>query len=583
MAGNKGFRNLPKLERLKRGRPVPAALPRPSPKPSLRRRAPRSASVSFAAFPPLHQQVIRTLVELLDPGEEAFLVGGAIRDLLLARSPIDDLDFAVPARALATAQALAERIGGRYVCLDAARGAGRVVLVSAEARTHIDLADFRRPSLEGDLRARDLTIDAVAVSARRLAEAGEAAVFDPTGGLDDLASRRLRLPDPGAFADDPVRALRAVRLAALLHFELHPALARAARGAAARLSTAAPERVRDELAGILGLPRAGAALRALDRLGLMAAVLPESAAMKATAQPAPHRFSVWEHSVRAVEAVDRLLAGLAELEPYRAELASHLAEPLGDGVTRQAALKLAALLHDVAKPACRQVEVLAEGLRTSRRRGSSSRDASAQAASSPAPATRQGPSKYDRGEARVEVRAEGRIRFIGHESLGAEMARAIAHRLRLSSAASALLEKLVRQHLRLMHLSQVPEITRRARYRFFRDLGPDARDLLLLTLADAAAVRGVSPLAVWRGRAGQLVADFMRGWQEDQRQAARPPLLRGEDVMAAFGLPPGPAVGRLLALAREAQDLGQVKSREEALAYLARQARGPLTAEQADF
>jgi hypothetical protein len=126
-----------------------------------------------------------------------------------------------------------------------------------------------------------------------------------------------------------------------------------------------------------------------------------------------------------------------------------------------------------------------------------------------------------------------------------------------------------------MHLGQVAEITRRARYRFFRDLGAEARDLLLLTLADAAAVRGESPLDIWRGPGGRLVADLLRGWEEDRVQAAAPPFVRGEDVMAAFGIPPGPEVGRLLALAREAQDLGVVTTREEALAHLRRVRQTP--------
>jgi len=92
-----------------------------------------------------------------------------------------------------------------------------------------------------------------------------------------------------------------------------------------------------------------------------------------------------------------------------------------------------------------------------------------------------------------------------------------------------------------------------------------------LSLVDAAAVRGDSPLAVWRGPGGDIVRGLMQGVAEEATAAAIPPLLRGDDVMAAFGLPPGPEVGRLLARAREAQDLGQVKTRDEALAYLARQ------------
>ncbi|HXH82363.1 MAG TPA: tRNA nucleotidyltransferase, partial [Candidatus Tectomicrobia bacterium] len=99
-----------------------------------------------------------------------------------------------------------------------------------------------------------------------------------------------------------------------------------------------------------------------------------------------------------------------------------------------------------------------------------------------------------------------------------------------------------------------------------RDLGQDSRDLLLLALVDAAAVTGVSPLVTWRRDA--LARDLLAGWSEEQAALAAPPLVRGEDVMRRFGLAPGPEVGRLLARAREAQDLGRVASREEALAFL---------------
>jgi hypothetical protein len=116
-------------------------------------------------------------------------------------------------------------------------------------------------------------------------------------------------------------------------------------------------------------------------------------------------------------------------------------------------------------------------------------------------------------------------------------------------------------------------VTRRARYRFYRDLGPDTRDLLLLSLVDAAAVTGTTPLQIWLR--APLVRDLMSGWAEAESVRAAPPLLRGEDVMTRFALAPGPAVGQLLARAREAQDLGLVRTREEALAYLDSLGGGP--------
>ncbi|MFQ5829883.1 MAG: HD domain-containing protein [Candidatus Methylomirabilia bacterium] len=497
------------------------------------KRGARNASVIMSGFLPFHQTLLRRLAALLAPSKDAFVVGGAIRDLLLSRQPLEDLDLALPGGALQTAEALAIHTGGRYVCLDAERGAGRVVLRSEGRVAQVDLTEFRGPSLEADLRARDFTINALAVSLSGLVEEGAVEVVDPTGGLSDLARRRLRLAGPASFAEDPLRTLRAVRLAGELGFSLDPGVRRAARAVAPRLGEVAPERIRTELAGILALPRTGPALRELDRLDLLASILPERSPMKSAIQPAPHRFTVWEHSLRAVEAADRVLADLEALAPYQAALTAHLSEPLGDSLTRREVLKLAALLHDVAKPETRQ-------------------------------------------------RIGGRIRFIGHDKVGAERARAIALRLRLSSAATAVLVQLVRHHLRAMHLGQLPEVSRRARYRFFRDLGAEVLDLFLLALADAAAVRGVSPRAVWRGAMGRLVAGLMVGWEEDCRQATRPPLLRGEDVMAAFGLPSGPEVGRLLAMAREAQDLELVRTREEALDYLASRSDTPHPLPQGD-
>jgi putative nucleotidyltransferase with HDIG domain len=319
------------------------------------------------------------------------------------------------------------------------------------------------------------------------------------------------------LADDPLRTLRAVRLEATLGLRLSAVAARAVRSAARGLAGVSPERVRDELLLLLALPDTARSLRRADVLSVLGVVLPEIEPMRATTQPAPHRFDVLEHSLRAVGGCDRLLVHLDALAPHGAELAAHMAEPLGGGARRAEALKLAALLHDVSKPETRR-------------------------------------------------RISGRVRFFEHDVIGADRVRAIGHRLRLPQRMIAVVERVVRHHLRPMHLAHADGITARARYRFYRDLREDTRDLLLLVLADAAAVTGASPLATWRR--ADLVRELMGGWREQRQSQAQPPLLRGEDVMARFSLEPGPRVGWLLAQAREAQDLGRVRSREEALAYL---------------
>ena len=446
--------------------------------------------------------VLRAVAALAGRHGAAVLVGGTVRDAWLGRRPGAgvDLDIAVPAGALDLSRRVATRLGGAFVPLDPERGTGRVVV----AGVRLDVTDFRGPSLAADLAARDFTVNALAVPLRELATHGAAPIVDPTGGLADLRVRRLR-------------ALRGVRLEAALGFRLTRGTVAAIRAVAPALPAVAAERVRDEVLAVLGLPAAARAFRRMDALGLLGVLVPEVEAMRATAQPAPHRFPVLEHSLRALAAADRVLARLAALVPFGEELRAHMDEPLGGGVTRGQVLKLGALLHDVAKPETRRL-------------------------------------------------VQGRVRFFDHDVVGAERARAIGRRLRLPERALGVLERLVRHHLRPMHLGASGRLTNRARSRFYRDLREDTQDLLLLALADAAAVTGTSPWSVWRR--ALLIRDLLGGWQELQAIEAAPPLLRGEDVMHRLGLAPGPAVGRALARVREAQALGRLKTRDEALAYL---------------
>lgn len=435
-----------------------------------------------------------------------------MRDGLLGRTSVD-VDVAVEHGALALARRAGALLDGAVVVLDAERGAARVI-----TRDHrIDITDLRAPTVATDLARRDYTVNALAVPLRQLSRDGRVRVIDPTGGLGDLRARRLRLTGNAALADDPLRGLRGVRLETTLGFTLTGPTRRAIHARAGDLARVSAERIREELLAILATAGSVRAFRRMDALGLLAVVMPEVEPMRVTSQPAPHRFPVLEHSLRALAGADRLLERLPVLAPFGDDLGAHMHEQLGGGVDRRQTLKVAALLHDVAKPETRQV-------------------------------------------------IRGRVRFFEHDVIGARRVRAIGERLRLPNRATEVVERLVRHHLRPMHLARAGMVTARARYRFFRDLGDEVRDLLLLALVDGAAVTGVSPLSVWR-RA--VVVRHLLGSRSEALEAeTATPLLRGEDVMGHFGIGPGPAVGRLLARAREAQALGKVGTREDALAFL---------------
>ncbi len=479
-----------------------------------------SRLIRLAELDPGAQNLLAKTTAVLGD-QEAYLVGGTVRDILLGQGARHDLDLAVPRDALLIARRLADDFGGHLVILKEERGTARVLVEEAGERYQLDLADFRGDGIEADLGGRDFTVDAMAVRLSELLGDGVAGLIDPLGGLEDLEKRRLRLCAPTALLDDPARSLRAVRLALAFEMTIPPDLANALAAAGPLLSQVAVERLRDEFLHLIALPRGSQGLRELDRLGLLEVLLPEVGPMRRCPQGPPHRYDVLEHSLRAVEALERVLAELDLLFPDHPDLRTHLVESPESGIGGAALLKLATLLHDVAKPATRTVD-------------------------------------------------EERVRFIGHDKLGAEVSRAIGQRLRLANASVQLLERLVRHHLRPMHLSQVETITPRARYRFYRDLGGATPDLILLVVADAAATVSVEPAAVMVGATGRLLRDLLGGWRAARDEARVPPLVNGHDIMAAFDLTPGPLVGQLLAEAREAQALGLVKTQAEALAALRR-------------
>jgi hypothetical protein len=270
-------------------------------------------------LPPL---VASLLPHLPDPGS-TWLVGGAVRDVLLGRE-VRDVDLAVPAEALNLARAWAGVLDAAFVPLDATRGCARLVL--HDSGTVIDVAELRAPSLEADLAARDFTINALAVP---LAPPHE--VIDPTGGVADLRARRIRCPGSEVLDDDPLRGLRAVRFAGELGFEIEEATRRWIRGRAASLGAVAAERIRDELLRALASPHPSSVAVELHSLGLLAALFPD----RATLDLEPLRRWI---------AVEQAL-GIEDDVPHARSLRQRLATPLAEAGTPGALLRLASLLH----------------------------------------------------------------------------------------------------------------------------------------------------------------------------------------------------------------------------------------------
>jgi putative nucleotidyltransferase with HDIG domain len=471
-------------------------------------------------------------------GVRVWLVGGAVRDVLLGR-PVHDWDFVVNRDALDLARAVADVLGGAYFPLDVERGTGRVILAAAgKPRQELDFAVLRAADLETDLCARDFTVNALALD-----ETGT--LLDPTGGRADLAARHVRATSAQAFQDDPVRLLRAVRLSAELGFEIEPQTAGWICRDAALLARPAAERVRDEFVRLLAVPAAACHLQQCDEFGLLPYVVPELERLKHVTQSPPHRFDVWRHTLLTVDALEGIVAAitsgesgqpaLADAPPaawgdlartlaqFADDLATHLAVEVSGGRERALLLKLAALLHDVGKP-----ETGAQG-------------------------------------------EDGRIHFYDHEPVGARLAAVRLQNLRFSHDEVERVRVMVGSHMRPTHLACADHVTRRAAYRFFRATGSAGVEIVLLSLADQLAIWGPN-LQEERWTRQLEVAEtlFSHYFERYAETVAPPPLVTGDDLMAALGLDAGPEIGRLLEAVREAQAAGEVRTREEALALARR-------------
>ncbi len=292
---------------------------------------------------PFHP-ALRRVLDALPADQTVHLVGGMVRDALLKR-PSHDIDLVVPAGAFPLARRLARQLGAAFVPLDEANDIARLVWRVDDEPLIIDLASWRGPDLEADLRGRDFTVNAIAFDPR------DQTLLDPLGGLADLRAKTLRQCSPTAMRDDPLRTLRAIRLAAALDFRLEAQTRAALKQAAPLLPQVAPERIRDELFAILRGPGVHKALLALHLLGLLSAALPA-----VLAEQTLPRLKQLETILAALapqydpETASDLFNGLLVLRlgRYRRPLGEYLQEPLSADRPRRDLLFLAALQPDPA-------------------------------------------------------------------------------------------------------------------------------------------------------------------------------------------------------------------------------------------
>ena len=484
---------------------------------------------------------------LAEQGHQGYIVGGFIRDWLLERQT-NDVDVAVDGNALDIAREVAKGLGGKFVLLDEINRIARVVVIEkgeqrgsprnrrfCGAEWHLDFSSLRG-NIESDLAQRDFTINAMAVELQRFvsyepqAKQSALKLIDPFSGREDLRNGIVRAVNEQIFEADAARLLRAVRLAAELDFTIERKTGNLIRRYSQSIVKVPGERVREELLRLLNLPGATRYLRYLDDLGLLLVLIPELAEAKGIDQPTTHFWDVFEHSLQTVAAVEFLIGEngwkygsehMLATVPWSDTIVQHLSREVSRGSNRKALLKLGALFHDIAKPETKFVD-----------------DA-------------------------------GRAHFYGHAKEGAAITAAILGRLRFSNKEIDMVKDLVYHHLRPAQMSNDGELpTHRAIYRYFRDTGDAGIDILFLALADYLATCGpLMKVEEWEGYC-HLMNHILMECERQQANVLPVKLIDGHDLIDIFGLTPGPLIGELLTLVREAQASGELSTREEARALV---------------
>jgi poly(A) polymerase len=340
-------------------------------------------------------------------GVSAYLCGGTVRDLLLNR-PFRDVDVVLSGRVFEAANLFHSKLNLPYFILDQERQVARVVC----AQGNWDFSAYRNHTIEGDLKKRDFTINAMAIRWEDFFPQRNARqIVDPYCGLSDLKAKKIRTVGETSLQEDPLRMLRAYRIQAELGFRIEKEVLSQIESLHPRIQNVAGERLHEELDRIFSQSDSASAWRSLGQSSLFDSMFPEMKPMKGCEQGGHHHLGVWLHSVLALENLEKFLPHIPQTFPEHSEAILKYLNAVPGSMDRIRLLKWAALFHDIGKPQTR------------------------------------------------ELKGPGHWSFHGHDHAGAELAETILKRLKLSRKDIQLISNVIEHHLCLMWKKENPSIS----------------------------------------------------------------------------------------------------------------------------
>jgi len=486
-------------------------------------------------IPPALQQALDFLPAESTESGQIFLVGGCVRDAFLGKSS-HDLDLVVLGDVHQAAKVTARALhSNSCYLLDSERNTWRVIAEKDGSKVEIDLSTPRAATIEEDLTLRDFSINAMAVGLNN-----PGLLVDPCGGMTDLHQKVVRVCSSSAFHDDPVRTIRAIRFASDLAFRIEPGTVALLKGAISSLSRVSSERIRDEFYKLCSGKNPASAIHVMESLGLLFEIMPELSKLKGLPQTHPDPLNVWQHTMGVVKGLQRLLTVLAgrfqsdgaqnlvvgkavqALGRYRHNLAEVWGACLVNDRPLQGLLYWMALLHDAGKASV---------------------------------------VKYDE---------KGHTLFPVHAEAGVEIAEMTCSRMKLSQAEIRRVSLAVRGHQVIHQLAEGKgDNSPLGIYRLYRQYGESMLDICILGLADTLGKFQQQPPEEYWQKELDTARLLLEAWFEKRAEWINPPrLVDGNELMRLLMIEPGSQVGDLLEQIRELQVTGEIKTRQDLLAWL---------------
>ena len=477
-------------------------------------------------IPQKESELIQEILSFLDPTikHQVWLVGGFIRDILNGQKECFDIDLAMNFNPFKGAREYARFTNSGFVILDEERHIVRIVRTIENGQIYtLDLSEFRAKDIDGDLKARDFTFNAIAAPLFdkniELLKKNEIELYDPLNGEKAFTKKIIEPCSDMLFQEDPLRIMRAFRFSALYNSELSDDLLELIKTSRELLSSVSGERIRDELFKILSVSQSYKWIQLLADTKVLDLIFPELSCCRGVEQNEWHHLDVFNHSLLSLEKLETLIS-LEPPYPWWQEFLTYLNETISGSRTYIQLLKFGILLHDIGKIPCKAIDS-----------------------------------------------ETGKVSFHRHEVEGAKMMKDICERLKLSSKELSFLQNLVKNHMRPGIIIQ-QGINDKRLFRFYSECGRDGVGICLISLADRFSALGGNVtdeiLATFSAGIYQIMNEF---YLQKQKLKIKP-LLNGNEIMQLLNLKPGPAIKDYLEKIEEAQFVGEITTKDEAVVFI---------------